>query len=89
MLQWWNLFNARVFGQKRSVFDGLGKNIAFVAIASIILIGQILIVAFGGEMFRTEPLSWQQWLFIIGITSPVVIIREVVYQLGKIFTSEQ
>ena len=89
MLQWWNLFNARVFGQKRSIFNGLGKNIAFIAIASIILIGQILIVTFGGEMFRTEPLSWQQWLFIIGITSPVVIVREVVYQLGKIFTSEQ
>ena len=88
MLQWWNLFNARVFGQERSVFDGLGKNIAFTAIASIILSGQVLIVAFGGDMFRTEPLTWQQWLFIIGITSPVVIIREVIYQLRKACTSK-
>jgi Ca2+-transporting ATPase len=88
MLQWWNLFNARVFGQERSIFNGLGKNIAFTAIASIIICGQILIVSFGGDMFRTEPLTWQQWLFIIGITSPVVIIREVIYQLRKVCTSK-
>ena len=48
MLQWWNLFNARVYGQNRSIFDGLGKNWAFTGIALIILVGQILIVQFGG-----------------------------------------
>lgn len=83
MLQWWNLFNARVFGQRRSVFNGLGKNWAFTGIASLIIIGQILIVQFGGEMFRTEPLSLCKWLFILVCTSPVLLIRELVYQLGK------
>jgi Ca2+-transporting ATPase len=83
MLQWWNLFNARVFEQDRSIFDGLGKNWAFTGIALAILIGQFLIVQFGGEMFRTEPLTWEQWLYIIGGTSLVAICRELIYQCRR------
>ena len=85
MLQWWNLFNARVFGQNRSIFDGLGKNWAFTGIALVILVGQFLIVQFGGQMFRTEPLTWEQWLHIIGATSVVVIIPELMHWLVKAF----
>lgn len=48
MLQFWNLFNARVFEQDRSIFDGLGKNVAFIGIYLVIFISQILIVQFGG-----------------------------------------
>jgi Ca2+-transporting ATPase len=84
MLQWWNLFNARVFGQNRSIFNGLGSNPAFICISLIILIGQILIVQFGGEMFRTEPLSFMQWLIIIGSTSAVVIIQEGLHWVKKV-----
>jgi Ca2+-transporting ATPase len=84
MLQWWNLFNARVFGQNRSIFNGLGSNPAFICISLIILIGQILIVQFGGEMFRTEPLSFMQWLIIIGSTSAVVIMQEGLHWVKKV-----
>ena len=87
MLQWWNLFNARVFGQKRSVFNGLGKNWAFTCIALVIIVGQVLIVQFGGDMFRTEPLTLDKWLLIIGVTSPVLFIRELTYQFKKFFAS--
>lgn len=85
LLQWWNLFNARVFGQRRSIFDGLLKNPAFIGISLVILVGQFIIVQFGGEMFRTEPMSMQTWGNILGGTSLVVIIRELFYQLSKIF----
>jgi Ca2+-transporting ATPase len=84
MLQWWNLFNARVYGQNRSIFDGLGKNWAFTGIALAILVGQFLIVQFGGEMFRTEPLTLAQWLYIIGGTSLVAILEEFSYWAKKI-----
>lgn len=84
MLQWWNLFNARVFGQDRSIFDGLGKNWAFTGIALVILVGQFLIVQFGGEMFRTEPLTWEQWSWIIGGTSLVIIIHEILHVFARI-----
>ena len=83
MLQWWNLFNARVFGENRSILDGLGENWAFTSIALIILVGQFLIVQFGGEMFRTEPLTCEQWLYIIGGTSLVAIINELLHWLSK------
>lgn len=85
LLQWWNLFNARVFGQRRSVFDGLLKNPAFAGIALVILVGQFFIVQFGGEMFRTEPMSMQTWLYILGGTSIVAVGRELFYQISKIF----
>ena len=84
ILNWWNMFNARVIGKKRSIFTGLGKNIKFTGIIGLILIVTILIVQLGGEVFQTHPLSWQIWLTIILITSPVVIVRELYYQLvGK------
>jgi len=76
MLQWWNLFNVRVTGQDRSIFDGLGKNWAFIGIVLIILVGQILIVQFGGEMFRTEPLTFMEWIYIIGCTSLITVAKE-------------
>ena len=84
MLQWWNLFNARVYGQDRSIFDGLGKNFAFIGIALIILIGQVLIVQFGGQMFRTEPLTLEQWAYIMCGTSIVAIINELIYWMRKL-----
>jgi len=84
MLQWWNLFNARVSGQNRSIFNGLGKNWAFTGIATIILVGQFLIVQFGGDMFRTEPMSLITWLYIIGGTSLVAILGEGLHWFKKI-----
>lgn len=85
LLQWWNLFNARVFGQERSIFNGLLENPAFAGIALVILVGQFLIVQFGGEMFRTEPLSLQTWGIILGCTSLVAVGRELFYQVSKLF----
>lgn len=84
LLQWWNLFNARVFGQRRSIFDGLLKNPAFAGIALVILVGQFLIVQYGGAMFRTEPLSMETWGLILAGTSVVTVVRELAYQLSKI-----
>lgn len=84
MLQWWNLFDARVFGQQRSIFDGLLKNPMFGLIVLGILVGQILIVQFGGDVFRTEPLALNTWLTILGATSLVVVVREGAYQISKL-----
>lgn len=77
MLQFWNLFNARCLGLDKSALANLVKNKGFILIASMILIGQILIIQFGGEMFRTVPLSFNDWLLIIGGTSIVLWIGEI------------
>lgn len=76
MLQFWNLFNARVFGTTDSAFKGLAKSYGMELIVLAILGGQFLIVQFGGAVFRTEPLSWQTWLTIIGVSSAVLWIGE-------------
>ena len=83
VLNWWNMFNARVIGKDKSLFDGLGKNAKFTGIMALILIVTIVMVQVGGDVFRTEPLSWETWCYIILITSPVVVIRELYYQFIK------
>ena len=84
ILNWWNMFNARVIGKNKSVFDGLGRNAKFTGIMALILIVTIVMVQVGGDVFRTEPLSWKIWGWILLVTSPVVLVRELYYQLiGK------
>ena len=76
MLQFWNMFNAKAFETGKSAFKGLGKSVGFLIVAAVIFIGQILIVEFGGEVFRTVPLSLVDWAVIIGSTSVVLWIGE-------------
>lgn len=78
MLQFWNLFNARCLGLAQSALKGLRNNRGFVFIAAAILIGQVLIVQFGGSVFRTVPLSLGDWLLILIVTSPVLLIGELI-----------
>ncbi|MDE7074393.1 MAG: calcium-translocating P-type ATPase, PMCA-type [Odoribacter sp.] len=76
MLQFWNMFNAKAFLVGESAFKNLKKSPGFVIVMSIILLGQFLIVSFGGEVFRTVPLSWYSWVLIIGATSLVLWFGE-------------
>ena len=76
-LQFWNMFNARAFETGRSAFHFKGCG-GFGLIALIILIGQILIVTFGGEFFNVEPLKAVDWAIIIGGTSIVLWIGELI-----------
>ena len=78
MLQFWNLFNARVFGTNDSAFKHITKTYGMEVVVLAILLGQFLIVQFGGEVFRTEPLSLQEWVWIILSTSLVLWVGEVV-----------
>ena len=77
MLQWWNLFNARVLGSCHSAFRRLWACEGFVFVLLFVLVGQWLIVTFGGKMFRTVPLSWQTWVAIIAGTSLVLWVGEI------------
>lgn len=77
MLQFWNLFNASVFGTNHSFFKDAGHALGMLGVALIILVGQIIIVSFGGKVFRTEPLPLSEWLYIIGGTSFVLWIGEI------------
>lgn len=78
MIQWWNLFNAKTLGTNHSAFNELLKDPGLLLTLCIILAGQWLIVTFGGKMFRTEPLSAEEWLCIIAGTSVVLWIGEII-----------
>jgi Ca2+-transporting ATPase len=83
MLQFWNMFNAKAFLTGKSAFVGLSKSIGFLIVASVIFIGQILIVELGGEVFRTVPLKLIDWAIIIGSTSFVLWIGEIIRLVKK------
>lgn len=72
LLQFWNLLNVKCFGASRSIFSRLNENPTYWLIALGILLGQFLIVQFGGRVFRTVPLGWTQWLALILGTSIVL-----------------
>ena len=82
MIQFWNLFNAKSLGSSRSAFHHFLKDKGMILVLVLVLVGQWIIVTFGGEMFRTVPLSFSEWLVIIGVTSVVLWIGEV-YRIGK------
>lgn len=77
MLQFWNLFNASVFGTNHSFFRDASHAAGMLSVAGIILVGQIIIVCFGGKVFRTEPLSLHEWIYIVVGTSFVLWIGEI------------
>lgn len=81
VLNLWNMFNARVIGKGESIFYHLASNVKFLAMVVLIFVCTVLIVNFGGDFFQTEPLSWREWLWIVAATSPVVVVREVWFQL--------
>ncbi|MBQ3248901.1 MAG: calcium-translocating P-type ATPase, PMCA-type [Alistipes sp.] len=90
MMQFWNLFNAKNFRTNHcimvdivSLFRGDGRikesyNRYFLLILAVILGGQILIVTFAGELFNVSPLTFQDWVWIALITSPIIIIPDLV-----------
>ncbi len=77
-LQFWNMFNAKAFFSGCSAFYQLGQCRNFLLIALIILLGQVLITTFGGDMFRLMPLDLMTWLVLLLLTSPVLFIGELV-----------
>ena len=84
MLQFWNLFNAKAIASGHSAFHGLRKSIGFVITVVLILTGQVLIVTFGGDVFRTEPLALKDWIFIICSTSVVLWIGEIIRLFSRL-----
>lgn len=72
MLQFWNMFNAKAYMTGLSAFKGLFADCTFLLVCGIILIGQFLIVTFGGEMFNVVPLTAKSWGVIIASTSLVL-----------------
>lgn len=83
LLQFWNLFNARVSASDHPAFRGVRANPSFLVIAGAIPAGQILIIQVGGEVFRTQPLTLVEWAAVIGGTSLVLWFGELSRAAGN------
>ena len=88
MLQFWNMFNAKGFASSMPLAFSWRGCYAFFGVLALILVGQLIIVSWGGEVFRTVPLSWQDWLLIIGSTSVVMWVGEI-YRTIRYFTKKK
>ena len=89
MIQWWNLFNAKTLGTNHSAFHGLLKDPGLLLTLCIILVGQWIIVTFGGKMFRTVPLTGDEWFRIIAGTSVVLWIGEIIRGVKRLFNKNK
>ena len=86
LLQWWNLLNARTLGSSHSALRHFWRCRGLLLVLLMILVGQWLIVTFGGKMFRTVPLSAHTWLTIIIGTSPVLWLGEAYRLIKRLWT---
>lgn len=80
MTHFWYLFNARAYKTGRSAFHFKGCQ-GFIVIAGVILLGQIAMLYVPGfnEMFNCVPLSFVDFMIIIGLSSLVMWIGEIIH----------
>jgi Ca2+-transporting ATPase len=70
----------------RNVFKGLSKNRTFTAIFTVIALVSLLLIYYGGAMFRTSPIPPAQLfeVVLLGFTVvPFEIIRKTVFKSRK------
>ena len=89
VLQVWNLLNAKELGGTDSAFAGLGKERVMLLVMLLIIVGQVVIVSFGGGVFRTVPLTPGEWLVVIGATSAVLWIGEIYRASARLFGKKE
>ncbi|UNI15530.1 plasma membrane calcium [Purpureocillium takamizusanense] len=73
-LQVFNMYNNRQYDNTLNVFEGVLRNWLFVAVSSIMIGAQVLIIFVGGAAFSVVPLNGPQWAIslVLGvITLPI------------------
>jgi len=83
MIQFWNMFNAKAFGDNKSALSEFKESKVFWFVALLIVIGQYIIVEIGGEMFNVTPLQWRDWGIIVGATSIILWVGEICRFIGR------
>eukprot|EP00918_Siedleckia_nematoides_P094338 GHVU01207160.1.p1 GENE.GHVU01207160.1~~GHVU01207160.1.p1 ORF type:complete len:474 (-),score=89.17 GHVU01207160.1:198-1436(-) len=76
-MQTFNLINARKINNEYNMFRGLGKNYMWITMMVVIIVGQVLMVQFGGFVLSVNlaGLTWEQWLISIGIGSLTILVH--------------
>lgn len=82
-MQFWNMLNAKAFESHHSGFTHWKDCGEFLLIMAFIAGGQYLIVTFGGEIFRTEPLSLSEWGMVFFPTALVAVLGNMIISLYR------
>ena len=67
-----HLFNSRTLYSDKGLLAGLGKCTGLLLVAAIIVVVQVMIVYFGGDLFGTAPMGWIDWILIV-VASMIVL----------------
>ncbi|MCX7667151.1 MAG: cation transporting ATPase C-terminal domain-containing protein, partial [Gemmataceae bacterium] len=84
IFQVWNAINCRSLTPDQSGLKGVLSNPTFLMIMFLIIVGQFLIVTFGGSIFQTQPLGVIEWALIFGSTASVLVFGEIVRLIRRI-----
>lgn len=79
-----NCFNSR--SERMSILSNISKNHMFLIIMAFIAVIQILMINFGGEIFRSAPLTFRELLNVVLIAATVIpfdIVRRIVKKMSK------
>ncbi len=82
--QVWNQINCRSLSPHESGLHRLFDNPQFLVIASLTVVGQVLIVTFGGAVFNVEPLGVIDWLVIAASTASVLLFAEIARRIRAV-----
>lgn len=77
-------FNART--ERINLFANLKKNRSFMSITALVMTVQLLMVFFGGTLFRTTPLSLHILLGLLAMSFAVIpldVIRKAIMRIGN------
>jgi magnesium-transporting ATPase (P-type) len=68
-----NLFNALNSREEGlNIFSNITKNKGFMTVFCVIFIVQLLLIFFGGKVFRTTPLPWQQIILLLAMAATII-----------------
>ena len=87
--QIFHLFNARSVLPGRSAFAGLSKSRSFFVIMGLVIVGQFMLVQFGGDILNTEALPLVVWIKIILLGSTAIVVGEAVRFVQKAFLAKE
>jgi Ca2+-transporting ATPase len=62
-------------------------NKMFIVIIFIIVAMQVIMVHFGGAIFRTVPLELITWLKIVGLSATVIPVGYIARYIAKVLTA--
>jgi magnesium-transporting ATPase (P-type) len=86
--QIWNELNCRSVRFHRSPFRGLLQSRNFLAIVGVIVVLQVLLIEFGGQVFSTVALSWRDWGVSIAVGATALIVGGLVRVVGRAVSSD-